>query len=47
MNVSENYLSVVVGVAVVGDYVLRLLFSDGMVGDVDFQLGGGQASWSR
>jgi hypothetical protein len=24
------------GVAVVGDYVLRLLFSDGTVGDVDF-----------
>ena len=33
---SENYLPVVVGVAVVGDRVLRLLFSDGMVGDVDF-----------
>lgn len=25
-----------VGVAVVGDHVLRLLFSDGTVGDVDF-----------
>jgi hypothetical protein len=36
MNMSENYLPVVVGVAVVGDYVLRLLFSDGTVGDVDF-----------
>ena len=35
-NVSENYLPVVVGVAVVGDHVLRLLFSDGTVGDVDF-----------
>jgi hypothetical protein len=34
--VDENYLPVVVGVAVVGDRVLRLLFSDGTVGDVDF-----------
>jgi hypothetical protein len=34
--VSKDYLPVVVGVAVVGDRVLRLLFSDGMVGDVDF-----------
>lgn len=33
---SENYLPVVVGAAVVGDHVLRLLFSDGMVGDIDF-----------
>lgn len=33
---SENYLPVVVGVAVVGDHVLRLLFSDGVAGDVDF-----------
>ena len=32
---SETYLPVVTGVAVVGDHVLRLLFSDGMVGDVD------------
>jgi hypothetical protein len=32
----ENYLPVVVGAAVVGDHVLRLLFSDGTVGDVDF-----------
>ena len=32
---SEKYLPVVVGVAVVGDHVLRLLFSDGTVGDVD------------
>jgi len=31
---SENYLPVVVGVAVVGDRVLRLLFSDGVVGDI-------------
>ena len=31
----ENYLPVVVGVAVVGDRVLRLLFSDGVAGDVD------------
>jgi hypothetical protein len=34
--VDENYLPVVVGVAVVGDRVLRLLFSDGIAGDVDF-----------
>jgi hypothetical protein len=34
--VSENYLPVVVGVAVVGDHLLRLLFSDGTAGDVDF-----------
>jgi Protein of unknown function (DUF2442) len=33
--VSETYLPVVTGVAVVGDRVLRLLFSDGTVGDVD------------
>lgn len=33
---AENYLPVVTGVAVVGDHVLRLLFSDGTVGDVDF-----------
>jgi hypothetical protein len=36
VSVSENYLPVVVGAAVVGDHVLRLLFSDGTVGDVDF-----------
>jgi hypothetical protein len=36
MIVSENYLPVVVGVAVIGDHVLRLLFSDGTAGDVDF-----------
>jgi len=34
--VSEEYLPVVVGVAVLSDHVLRLLFSDGTVGDVDF-----------
>jgi hypothetical protein len=34
--VSENYLPVVAGVAVVGDHVLRILSSDGTVGDVDF-----------
>ncbi len=34
--VDENYLPVVVGVAVIGDRVLRLLFSDGTAGDVDF-----------
>lgn len=33
---SEDYLPVVVGVAVVGDRVLRLLFSDGTAGDADF-----------
>jgi len=33
---SENYLPVVVGAAVVGERVLRLLFSDGTVGDIDF-----------
>ena len=33
---SENYLPVVVGAAVVGDHVLRLLFSVGTVGDIDF-----------
>jgi hypothetical protein len=33
--VSETYLPVVTGVAVIGDHVLRLLFSDGTVGDVD------------
>jgi hypothetical protein len=33
--VGENYLPVVTGVAVVGDHVLRLLFSDGTAGDVD------------
>ena len=36
MSVSENYLPVVTGVAVVGDHVLRLLFSDGTAGDADF-----------
>jgi Protein of unknown function (DUF2442) len=33
---SEDYLPVVTGVAVVGNRALRLLFSDGTVGDVDF-----------
>lgn len=32
---SETYLPVVTGVAVIGDHVLRLLFGDGTVGDVD------------
>jgi len=36
VGVSENYLPSVVGVAVIGERVLRLLFSDGTVGDVDF-----------
>jgi len=35
VTVSEKYLPVVAGVAVVGDHVLRLLFSDGTAGDVD------------
>jgi hypothetical protein len=34
--VSGTYLPVVVGVAVIRDHVLRLLFDDGTVGDVDF-----------
>ena len=34
--VNASYLPVVVGAAVVGDRVLRLLFSDSTVGDVDF-----------
>jgi hypothetical protein len=35
-NMRENYLPVVTGVAVLGDHVLRLLFSDGTAGDADF-----------
>jgi hypothetical protein len=38
MTVGEKYHPAVVGVAVVGDHVLRLLFSDGTVGDVDFSV---------
>jgi hypothetical protein len=34
--VSSTYLPVVAGVAVLHDHVLRLLFDDGTVGDVDF-----------
>jgi hypothetical protein len=34
--VNTSYLPCVVGVAVLRDYVLRLLFDDGTVGDVDF-----------
>ena len=30
------YLAAIVGVAVLGEYRLRLLFDDGTVGDVDF-----------
>lgn len=33
---TSSYLPCVVGVAVLRDYVLRLLFDDGTVGDVDF-----------
>lgn len=36
MNVSEKYLPAVAGVAVVGEHVVRLLFTDGTAGDVDF-----------
>lgn len=37
MNAMEEiYLPVVVGVAVMSERVLRLLFSDGTAGDVDF-----------
>lgn len=36
VSVSENYLPTVTGVAVMGERVLRVLFSDGTVGDVDF-----------
>lgn len=36
VTMSEKYLPVVAGVAVVGTHVLRLLFSDGTAGDVDF-----------
>lgn len=32
---TDSYLPAIVGVAVLGDYLLRLLFSDGTVGDVD------------
>jgi hypothetical protein len=39
---SETYLSVVTGVAMIGHHVLRLLFSDGVVGDVDLS----QERWS-
>jgi hypothetical protein len=35
-DVSNRYLPVVTGVAVTGDHLLRLLFSDGTAGDVDF-----------
>lgn len=34
--VSVTYLPVIMGAAVIRDHVLRLLFSDGTVGDVDF-----------
>jgi hypothetical protein len=36
--VTESYLPVVTGVAVIRDRVLRLLFSDGVVGDVDLSV---------
>jgi hypothetical protein len=35
-DMEKKYLPVVAGAAVVGDQVLRLLFSDGTVGGVDF-----------
>jgi hypothetical protein len=34
--VTASYLPTVVGAAVLRDHVLRLLFDDGTVGDVDF-----------
>jgi hypothetical protein len=36
VTVNEDYLPAVTGVAVIGDHRLRLLFSDGTAGDVDF-----------
>lgn len=36
VTMSQKYLPVVAGVAVVRDHVLRLLFSDDTAGDVDF-----------
>ena len=36
VSVTESYLPTVTGVAVIGERLLRLLFSDGTVGDVDF-----------
>ena len=33
---ADSYLPSIVGVAVLGDDLLRLLFDDGTVGDVDF-----------
>ena len=36
--VSGTYLPVIVGAAVIRDHVLRLLFDDGTVGDVDFSV---------
>ena len=44
---SENYLPVVVGVAVVGNHVLRLLFSDGTAGISISRPNGGRASSRR
>jgi hypothetical protein len=35
-----SYLPAVVGVAVIGDYKLRLLFDDGTAGDVDLFIDG-------
>jgi hypothetical protein len=45
--VDENYLPVVVGVTVIGDRVLRLLFSDGTAGMSTFLVNGGPASSRR
>jgi hypothetical protein len=36
VTMDEKYLPVIAGVAVVGDHQLRVLFSDGTAGDVDF-----------
>lgn len=35
MTAEADYLPAVTGVAVLGDHVLRLLFDDGTVGDID------------
>ena len=43
--VDKNYLPIVVGAAVVGDRMLRLLFSDGTAGDVDFSGDRGTIVW--
>jgi hypothetical protein len=46
-HLSETYLPVVTGVAVVGDHILRLLFSDAPQETSTSLTSSGQASWSR